>query len=258
LGSKAWPFYRNGIVSNEDIPPDFVLSPAQGIQIEVERTKIPHVDRAAVSEFLEQLRRPLFFLDFETFQTAIPQVEGIRPWQQVPFQFSLHVSRSAEADPAHFSWLWDGIGDPRKSLLDHLEPLFGGEGSIVVFNASFETTRLKECVEANPQYAAWLEDVLERIVDLLAPFRSFDVYFPGQHGSASMKRILPALTGKNYDALAIQEGSQASEAFKRITFGDVGEEERRKVRKNLEEYCGLDTSGMVEIVEVLAKLAKGS
>jgi hypothetical protein len=100
--------------------------------------------------------------------------------------------------------------------------------------------------------------VLERIVDLLAPFRSFDVYFPGQHGSASMKRILPALTGKNYDALAIQEGSQASEAFKRITFGDVGEEERRKVRKNLEEYCGLDTSGMVEIVEVLAKLAKGS
>jgi hypothetical protein len=183
-------------------------------------------------------------------------LDGTRPWQQVPFQFSLHVQSSSDVKPDHNSWLWTGNGDPRKELLDQLSPLVGNRGSIIVYHASFEKSRLGECVEAYPKFADWLEKVLDRVVDLLDPFKSFDVYYPSQHGSASLKQVLPALTGTNYSTLAIREGGQASEEFKRVTFGSVEEKERRKVRQNLEEYCWMDTMGMLCIIDVLRRLAK--
>ena len=114
LGAKAWALYQDGIIRNEQIPSDFRLSENQQIQIEAERTNQPHVNRLAVVEFLGQLEYPLHLLDFETFQTAIPMVDGTRPWQQIPFQFSLHIAKSIDAKPDHHSWIWQSIGDPRK------------------------------------------------------------------------------------------------------------------------------------------------
>ena len=105
-----------------------------------------------------------------------------------------------------------------------------------------------------PQFRPWLKNVESRVVDLLPPFRGFRYYHPKQNGSASMKAVLPALTGKGYDDLAIQEGGAASLEFLRVTFGDVTEEERRRVRRQLEEYCGRDTEGMLWIVGALRKL----
>ena len=91
-------------------------------------------------------------------------------------------------------------------------------------------------------------------MDLLEPFRSFNYYHPQQHGSASMKEILPALTGKGYEHLDIQEGGTASLEFLRVTFAEVDEKERQRVRRQLEEYCSLDTAGMVQIVRALGAL----
>jgi hypothetical protein len=125
----------------------------------------------------------------------------------------------------------------------------------VVYNAAFEKPRLRECVEACPEFADWLEKVLARVVDLLSPFSAFDVYCPSQHGSASIKQVLPALTGQSYAELAIRDGAQASEAFKRVTFCQVDPEHRREVRQSLEKYCRLDTQGMLDIVTALRKLA---
>ena len=256
IGAKAWPLYRDGIVSSDRIPPTFHLSKAQRIQLQAERDGKPRIDRAAVAGFLDGLEYPLHFLDFETFQTAIPLVDGTRPYQQIPFQFSLHVAQSLEGAPSRFSWLWDGKGDPRKEMLERLTPAIGESGSIVSYNAPFEISRLEECVAAHPEFASWWEKARERIVDLLAPFRSFAVYFPAQRGSASMKQVLPALSGKSYKDLAIQDGSQASEEFKRVTFGNATAQERREVRKNLEAYCGLDTLGMRDIVKALWTIAE--
>lgn len=251
LGSKAWQLHETGVVSDREIPEDFRLSKAQHIQVEADRTGKPHVNPAAAKTFLEQLEYPLYFLDFETFQTAIPLVEGTRPYQQIPFQFSLHVVQSADSDPVHYSWLWNGKGDPRKELLDRLSRLMVVEGTIVVFNATFEKSRLRESAEAHPEHGKWVENALERIADLLDPFRSFDIYYPSQHGTASLKAVLPALTGKNYNKLGIQDGAQAAEQFKRVTFGDASEDELKQARLNLESYCWTDTWGMVEIVGVL-------
>ena len=126
-------------------------------------------------------------------------------------------------------------------------------GSVVAFNAQFELGRLRECCEAMPNFSPWLKPIETRVVDLLEPFRSFDYYHPDQGGSASMKAVLPALTGKGYEDLNIQEGDTASREFLRVTYGNVPDAERRRVRKQLEEYCGQDTKGMIWIVQKLSQ-----
>lgn len=121
----------------------------------------------------------------------------------------------------------------------------------MVFNASFEKARLKECAGVLPEYESWVTAVNSRIVDLLNPFKAFSYYHPDQCGSASMKAVLPALTGKDYKGLEIQEGGAASREFLRVTFGDVSESERKRVRCALEKYCGQDTEGMNWILDAL-------
>ena len=257
LGAKAWPLYLDGIVKNADIPANFHLTGKQQIQVEAEKTGKPHVDIVAIREFLDKLIYPLYFLDFETFQTAIPLVDGTSPYEQIPFQFSLHISRQLERKPEHVSWLWEGQGDPRIELLKELKKALGSKGSIISFNAPFEQRIMRSCVTGYPEYGKWFDGVLARHVDLLQPFRAYAYYNPSQHGSASMKQVLPALTGKSYEDLEIQNGGQASEEFKRVTFrNDITSEDRTKVRNDLEEYCGLDTMGMVDIVQELMKPAK--
>ena len=134
-----------------------------------------------------------------------------------------------------------------RQLKSSIEPT----GSIVAFNAPFEKSRMKECAVVLPEYASWVTAVNGRVVDLLNPFKSFTFYHPDQCGSASMKLVLPALTGKDYTSLEIQEGGAASREYLRVTFGDVSESERKRVRRALEKYCGQDTEGMVWILDAL-------
>jgi hypothetical protein len=181
--------------------------------------------------------------------------DGVRVYQQVPFQFSLHIVNTAGAEPQHQMFLADGHGDPRPQFMRRLRECIREKGSIVVYNASFEKSRLRECADFMPEHAIWVRRVERRFVDLLKPFRSFHFYHPNQCGSASIKVVLPALTGKGYDHLEIREGTTASLEFLRVTFGDVPIEERQLVRRQLEEYCALDTAGMIRIVAELEKLA---
>jgi hypothetical protein len=211
----------------------------------------------ALAAFLGQLEYPISFLDFETFAPAIPLFDDSRPFQQIPFQFSLHILRSESAPPEHRQFLAEGTADPRPEFMRQLRDALPETGSVVTYNASFETGRLKESCELLPEFKPWFRKVMPRIVDLLLPFRGFRYYHPKQHGSASMKAVLPALTGKGYENLTIQEGGMASREFLRVTYGQVTDAERRSVRQHLEEYCGLDTMGMVEIVNSVRSLSIG-
>jgi len=132
--------------------------------------------------------------------------------------------------------------------------VLGDTGSIIVYNQGFEEGILKELAKAFPEYESWGQQVCDRLVDLLAPFRKFHYYHPLQRGSASLKSVLPALTGKGYEGMDIADGQEASIAFQAVTYGDVSEEERNKVRADLERYCALDTEGMIWIVEKLNEL----
>lgn len=255
VGNQAFEWYHGGVRRLQDLPRDEIGNGNQGIQMAAIRSGQPHVDPDAVRDFIAQLANPLYFLDFETINPAIPLWDATRPYQQVPFQFSLHIVDVPGGKPVHHAYLADGTADPRPEILSRLKNLLGKHGSIVSYNSSFESRALRESTEAHPAFAAWWKRIEPRIVDLLVPFRNFHYYHPDQLGSASLKSVLPALTGKSYADMEIADGASASQEYMRVTFGNVPEHERRRVRAALEEYCALDTEGMVEIVRKLGDLA---
>ncbi|MFH1337550.1 MAG: DUF2779 domain-containing protein [Nanoarchaeota archaeon] len=132
----------------------------------------------------------------------------------------------------------------------------GDKGSIIVYNESFEKGVLSELAEALPKHESIIELSLKRFIDLLRPFRAFHCYHPEQQGSASIKYVLPAMTGKGYSNMDIGDGVTASNSFIRVNFGNVSEEEKKKVRADLEKYCCLDTEGMIWIMDKLRELVK--
>ncbi len=253
-GTKCFSLLQQGIQKLADIPANVTLTDNQSIQRSALLAGQPHIDRPALAAFLSQLEYPVSYLDFETIGTAIPLFDGAKPYQQLPFQYSLHIQKSANSKLEHVSYLADGPADPRPEFMRQLRNELPDTGSVVTYNASFENSRLKECCELLPEFKPWLRKVTPRVVDLLLPFRGFRYHHPNQNGSNSMKAVLPALTGKGYEKLTIQEGGAASREFLRVTFGDVTAAERRRVRRDLEEYCALDTLGMVQIVERLKEL----
>jgi hypothetical protein len=255
MGEKAFDLLKQGITKVTEIPEKFPLSRTQAMQINAVRTGLPHADKPAIRRFLGELVYPLYYLDFETFFTAIPQFDGVRPYQQIPFQYSLHVVNKPGATPEHFGFIAGGRSDPRPEILGRLRSLLGKTGSIVSYNAAFEKRVIGESGEAYPEFSAFWKSAGKRFVDLLVPFRSFHYYHPDQRGSASMKQVLPALTGQGYSGLEIGDGGTASREYLRVTFGDVPESEKERIRAQLEKYCSLDTSGMIAIVDALVKFA---
>jgi len=198
------------------------------------------------------LEKPIYYLDFETYSTAVPLFEGCKPYQNIPFQFALSCDERKEG------FLASGKEDPRLQFLIELKKVLGTSGSIVVYNQGFEINRLKELGENFPAYKRWVDEVIKRVVDLLVPFREFAYYHAEQNGSASIKKVLPALTGKGYEEMEIAGGGDASVSFLEAEFGDVAEDERQKIRKDLEKYCALDAQGMKMIVERLKEMTKSN
>ncbi|MBF4482339.1 DUF2779 domain-containing protein [Dehalococcoides mccartyi] len=255
-GKKCFDMFNRGIFFVKDIPPSVNLSAAQQIQQTCEINNEPFIDKKAIQGFLNSLQYPLHYLDFETFSPAIPIYDGTRPYQKVPFQFSLHFVGNQGAKPEHHGFLGDGTGDPRPGFLSELKNYLGNDGNIIVYNQSFEKGVLKELGGAFPDYNHWAEEISNRVVDLYGPFRNFSYYHPLQEGSASIKKVLPALTGKGYDGMDISKGDDASLAFFNIVMGEYTNGEKAKVCQALEKYCALDTEGMIWIVNEIEKLCK--
>jgi hypothetical protein len=251
----AFELIRGGLLKLEEISDEIDLTGKQDIQVKSARTGSHHIDAKKIREFLKQLSYPRYYLDFETFQTAVPEFDDTRPYQQVPFQFSLHVAAAPGAALAHQSYLSEGKIDPRPEFLALLRDRLGEAGPIICYNAAFERGIVAAAVEVVPDFKDWWKKTKKRFVDLLVPFRAFAYYHPDQLGSASLKAVLPALTGgPGYEGLEICDGGMASWEYRRVTFGKVDPAERARIRKQLEEYCGLDTEAMIRIVAALEAL----
>ncbi len=243
---------KDDILDLVKIPDKIKLNEKNQIQVDCEKSKKPYVDLEMVKGFLDTIQYPAYYMDFETCSSGIPMFDDSKPYQQIPFQFSVHVVKEKGARPEHFSFLADGTNDPRPEFMAKLNEVMGAKGSVIAYNAGFEIGILKRCTDVLPEYKKWVASIEERIVDLLQPFRDFAYYHPKQDGSCSLKKVLPVLTGKSYDDMEIGDGGTASSEYLRVTFSEDNED-RAKVRKLLEEYCGLDTMGMVDIVEKLYK-----
>ena len=253
-GQKSFDLMDTGILRIKDIPGDFQLTPKQSIQVACEKTGKPHVEPGKIQSFLKQLEYPLYFLDFETFMAAVPPYDEMSPYEQIPFQYSLHAVPSPGARAVHQSYLSNGKGDPRPEVLGALKTQLDRTGSIIAYNAAFEIRVLKSCAKHFPKYEKWLEFILPRFVDLLVPFREFHYYHPNQDGSASLKAVLPALTSRSYEGLEIADGEAASLRFRDMAFGNLPAAEKSKIRKALEIYCHQDTEGMIDILKALERL----
>lgn len=249
-----------GVESLVDIPDDFDLTDKQWIQVTAARDGRPHLEQERIGEFLEQLEYPLWHLDFETMQLAVPGFDESRPYQQIPFQYSIHEER-ADGAVVHHEFLAVGAGDPRAALMESMRSHLGDTGSVLVYYQGFENARLKEMARDLPQHADWIQGVLDRVVDLYEPFGKYWYYDPAQKGSASIKKVLPALTDMSYDGMEIAEGTAAAGAFLELRHAgetlDDYDDEATGTRRALLEYCEQDTRAMVEVLGRLRGMIGG-
>jgi hypothetical protein len=258
IGDNLWDLVNRNIYCQSQIPWEyyFRLTPLQRQQIfcTVEQTSPPPQVRE-ISSFLRDVSGPVSFLDFETIATAIPLFNGTRPYQQVPFQFSLHCY-DGSGEYCHYEYLGDGKTDPRPELVKQLLANIPSQGSILVYYMPFEKSRLQELAECFPQYRKQLLAICDRFVDLIIPFRNRYVYDYKMNGSASIKSVLPALFPElDYSKLNISDGGMASLSYLNLSCL-TDKNQITSIRENLLEYCKMDTWAMVKLYEYLNKLSQ--
>jgi hypothetical protein len=245
--------YRRGIVRLEDVPDGERLPAAARVQIDLHKNPRTVIDRSAIRKFLRSLGAPLGFLDFETFMPAIPPFDGTSPYQQIPFQFSLHTRQAPGGPLRHAGFLAEGGEDPRRALAEALLHEMAGLRSVVVYNQSFEDRVLASLAAWLPEHAKALEGLRGRLVDLMEPFRRRDYCLPSMAGSYSIKAVLPALVpGLAYGDLEVSDGQMAMQAYAALS-QEADPVQREILRQALWAYCERDTEGMVRIVEVLER-----
>ena len=252
--AKKYELYRNGIIRLDDVPEDYSLNKNNRLQLEVHKSGKPLIDKKAIKNFLSELYYPLYFMDFETFQPAVPLFDNAKPYQQIPFQYSVFLKKSKDSEAEHFEFLAESGIDPRKKFIENLLKVTKGKGDVLVYNKTFEITRLNEIARDFPEYADEIEKLVSRIKDLMIPFQKKYYYAPEMKGSYSIKAVPPALVPElSYEELEINEGGLASVAYESLqTETDLMF--IAEIKQQLLEYCKLDTLGMVRILEQLEEL----
>jgi predicted RecB family nuclease len=238
-----------GVESIRDIPDDFELSDIQRRACTSVQNGEPWFDRGGLKAALAGLKYPIFFMDFETVNPAIPRFAGMRPYDHLPFQWSVHVVQRLGAEPEHRDFLATEAGDPRRKFIASLCEVLRDRGSIVVFNAPFESQRLSDLAAWLPDFAVRIERIQSRLWDLLLVVRNH-VYHPAFAGSYSLKTVLPALVPEmTYSGLEVANGRDAGLAWESVVRGALEHTERERIRKALLSYCRQDTIALVRLVE---------
>ncbi len=220
--------------------------------IEIPEVEIPdgeiQIDKENVQQYLNDLQYPLHFFDFETVMYGVPEFKQSSPYQQIPFQYSLHILHGENTDVNHKAFLGDGVNDPRPALIEQMIYELGKEGAIIVWNQTFEISCIRRLIVNFPEYEDALNEIINRIVDLMSPFKKRWISIPACNGSASLKVVLPVLVPElSYEELEIQEGMTASFVYSQLKHKD--NETVKTEREYLFEYCKLDTLAMVKILE---------
>ena len=248
---KKFEKYYDGKISfndlqNENINPKYL----EKIDFELNNLQ-PKIDKDYIKEIIKALNYPLYFLDYETYQVAIPEIDGTRPYQQLPFQYSLHIIKEEGAAIEHKEFLAE-IEDKDfiRHFAENLIKDIPDNGSVIIYNRAFEPARNREIAEMYPD----LKDELERIncnmIDFLEPFKQRKYYTKEMQGSASIKYVLPALYQKDseldyHNLPVVHNGEEASEAF--LSLKGKSKEKQKEIRNGLLVYCQLDTYAMVKI-----------
>ncbi len=244
-----------GVQSISSIPDDFSMTDRQERQVKAVKTNQRAIDVEAIKSFIGAVQYPIHFLDYETFSDVVPVFDGTRPYQQVPFQYSLHIRRAPGAELEHREYLHEENTNPVPSLLAQLVKDIGDTGSVIVWHDPFETRRNTEMGEMEPAHAEFLAVVNARVIDLIDPFKYGWFVDKDFFGSSSIKKVLPVLAPDlSYGALGIQDGETAKQQWMDVVLRGKHPFRRRKVLEDLRTYCTLDTMAMVRIFDVLSDL----
>ena len=242
----------------KNVPPELYVKQQNRGDIEAFLDNINIVNRDILHDFVNKLQWPLYFLDYETFQSPVPMFDNSRPEQQICFQFSLHVQRTPGDVLIHYGYLHhDADTDPRPGLLKALNDAIEDTGSVIVYNKTFECTCNRQMEIDFPEYAKKLSSINDRILDLMEPFKNRGLYNPCQNGSVSIKKTLPAFVPEmSYENLGIHNGTEASSQFMDFMTKKQTDAETEEMMLNLHEYCGQDTLAMVRLLDVIQTIIK--
>ena len=251
---KKLQFYHRDVVTFEQLKHE-KLNKIQKMQVDCTLNGENRIDAEGIRDFMRSLSYPLYFLDFETMQLAIPEYQGTKPYQQLPFQYSLHYIEHEGGPLMHKEFLGISGEDPRRACAERLCQDIPMNVCTIAYNKTFECGCLKDLAKAFPDLAVHLLNIRDHIVDLLTPFQSGMYYVPAMGGSFSIKSVLPAMfpddPSLDYHNLEgdVHNGSEAMNIFPLIK--DMKPEEQLKARRSLLEYCKLDTYAMVKVWQKL-------
>ena len=244
-----------GIINLKDIPEGFVKNAKFVKHIELVKNGKQEVRKEEIERELSELEYPLYFIDYETFGGAVPLFDGLRSYENVPFQYSLHVLEAPDGEPKHYEFLEREFRNPTKDLYESLGGLIGAKGTFISWNMFFEKSCNAGIAKRNPKYKEFFENMNARMFDLMMIFKNGYVADKGFKASASLKKVLPVMVPRlSYKELNIQEGGTASVSWFTLTDEKVDREEREHLYQDMLEYCELDTLAMVEIFKRLSDL----
>ncbi len=235
-----------------DIPLDFELSTKQQAQVESVRQEQVIINKPEIEKTLSKLVFPLHFVDYETFPTAVPLLDNMSPHNHLVFQVSIHTMQE-DGTITHFEWLGKKVEQPIE-MLQQMQEFTGFTGTFISWFAPFERGRNEDMIHWIPEFTDYLNYMNANMFDLMDVFKADYVDYRF-HGSTSIKKVLPVLCPQfSYQDLAVQDGTMALDTWGRMVTDPNFDEEIEQTRKNLLEYCKLDTLAMVEIYKVLKQL----
>ena len=247
-----------GIRSFEEIEDNKAVKDNYMIQVKHELHDLPdQINADSIRLFMETLSYPLYFLDFESFQPAVPLYDDSSPYEQIVFQYSLHYILEEGGKLYHKEFLAYPGDDPRRAVAEQLCKDIPEDVCTTAYNMSFEKTRIAGLAKLYPDLAEHLMNIHDNIKDLMIPFKNKDYYNRAMQGSYSIKYVLPALfpddPSLDYHNLeGVHNGTEASATF--AAMADMDKEQLEEYREHLLRYCELDTFAMVKVWEKLSSI----
>ncbi|MCR4950703.1 MAG: DUF2779 domain-containing protein [Solobacterium sp.] len=245
-------YYKDGLVSFSDLEEAGCLKQNQAMQVDYElHDRNDHIEKKQIQKFLSELTYPLYFLDFESFQPAVPLYDDSKPYEQIPFQYSLHYMKRKNGKLYHKEFLAYPYTDPRRELAERLCADIPKDVCVLAYNMSFEKARIKRLAELYPDLSEHLMCIYDNIRDLMIPFQKRWYYTKAMQGSYSVKYVLPALYPDDpeldyHNLEGVHNGEEASSVFKQMMTMD--KETLEEYRHHLLKYCQLDTYAMVKVL----------
>ncbi len=258
-GLRGLKYYQQGYHTFEDLLTAKINDKQRQIIEYALSDKPDYIDREKISEFLSSLTYPLYFLDFETYQMAIPLYDRVKPYEQIPFQYSLHYIEKENGPLLHKEFLAEAGGDPRRKLALQLVDDIPKNVTVLAYNMSFEKARIKRLAEIYPNLKDHLMNIYNNLKDLEDPFSKRYYYTKSMGASSSIKKVLPALFPNDpeldyHNLDLIQNGTDAMNSFKMME--NMDKDELTYTRERLLKYCELDTYAMVKILDKLKEVTK--